>query len=279
MVFKKCILISNDIWEKVKSNNNNFFSIKKKKKSSPLHIKKPKLQEEQKQKLPTIPKHSIRYELNERAKEHRKKSNLMKNAKILKGIQADEEILKFFRPNEKPFIYKLLKFLRMNGDVITWDDDTLEVNINGQDYPGSSIVDILNYLTDKNSNDLFYTTGDYDTTDRLMLGMPQNTIEVVKALNYLIPSGEYDDLFQKLGFDMKKAHKLDQIKRKKQIANTKVFNTKEKQYNKNDLEAEEERAKRTMRQSLGIMGELEDQYNRDVKFYSDGKYSAFIQRE
>ena len=163
------------------------------------------LQEEQKQKLPTIPKHSIRYELNERAKECRKKSNLMKNAKILKGIQADEEILKFFRPNEKPFIYKLLKFLRMNGDVITWDDDTLEVNINGPDYLGSSIVDILNYLMDKNSNDLFYMTGDYDTTYRLMLGMPQNTIEVVKVLNYLIPSGGYDDLFQKLGFDMKKA--------------------------------------------------------------------------
>ena len=81
MVFKKSILISNDIWEKVKSNNNNFSSIKKKK-SSPPPIKKPKLQEEQNQKLPTIPKHSIRYELNERAKEHRKKSNLMKNAKI-----------------------------------------------------------------------------------------------------------------------------------------------------------------------------------------------------
>ena len=274
MVFKKSILISNDIWEKVKSNNNNFSSIKKKKKSSPPPIKKPKLQEEQKQKLSTIPKHS-----NERAKERRKKSNLMKSAKILKGIQADEEILKFFRPNEKPFIYKLLKFLRMNGDVITWDDDTLEVKINGQDYPGSSIVDILSYLTDKNSNDLFYMTGDYDTTDRYMLGMPQNTIEVVKALNYLIPSGGYDDLFQKLGFDMKKAHRLGQIKRKKQIANTQVFNTKAKQYNKNDLEAEEERAKRTMRQSLGIMGELEDQYNRDKKSYSDGKYSAFIQRE
>ena len=115
----------------MKSNNNNFSSIKKKKKSSPPPIKKPKLQEEQKQKLPTIPKHSIRYELNDRAKECRKKSNLMKNTKILKGTQADEEILKFFRPNEKPFIYKLLKFLRMNQDVITWDDDTLEVNING----------------------------------------------------------------------------------------------------------------------------------------------------
>ena len=74
MVFKKSILISNDIWEKVKSNNNNFSSIKKKKKkSSPPPIKKPKLQEEQKQKLPTIPKHSIRYALNERAKECRKK--------------------------------------------------------------------------------------------------------------------------------------------------------------------------------------------------------------
>ena len=205
----------------------------------------------------------------------------MKNAKILaKGIQADEEILKFFRPNEKPFIYKLLKFLRMNGDVITWDDDTLEVNINGRDYPGSSIVDILSYLVDKNSNDLFYTTGDYDTTDRLMLGMPQNTIEVVKALNYLIPSGGYDDLFRKLGFDMKKAHRLGETKKKKQIANTKVFNTKAKQYNKNDLEAEEERAKRTMSRSLGIMGELEDQYDRDKKkSYSDSKYSTFIQRE
>ena len=129
---------------------------------------------------------------------------------------------------------------------------------------------------DKNSNDLFYTTGDYDTTDRLMLGMPQNTIDVVKALNYLIPSGGYDDL---VGFAMKKAHGSGQIKRKKQIANTKVFNTKAKQYNKNDLEAEEERAKRTMRQSLGITGELEDQYDRDKKSYSDGKYSAFIQRE
>ena len=283
MVFEKSILISNDIWEKVKSNNNNNFSSikKKKKKSSAPPIKKPKLQEEQKQKLLTIPKHSIRYELNERAKEHRKKSNIMKNAKILaKGIRADEEILKFFRPNEKPFIYKLLKFLRMNGDVITWDDDTLEVNINGRDYPGSSIVDILSYLADKNSNDLFYTTGDYDTTDRLMLGMPQNTIEVVKALNYLIPSGGYDDLFQKLGFDMKKARMLGEIKKKKQIANTKVFNTKAKQYNRNDLEAEEERAKRTMRQSLGIMGRLEDQYDRDKKkSYSDSKYSTFIQRE
>ena len=282
MAFKKSILISNDIWEKVKSNNNNFSSIKKKKKkSSSPPIKKPKLQEDQKQKLLTIPKHSIRYELNGRARERRKKSNLMKNGKILaKGIRADEEILNFFRPNEKPFIYRLLKFLRMNGDVITRDDDTLEVNINGQDYPGSSIVDILSYLADKNSNDLFYTTGDYDTTDRLMLGMPQNTIEVVKALNYLIPSGGYDDLFQKLGFDMKKAHRLGEIKKKKQIANTKVFNTKAKQYNKNDLEAEEEKAKRRMRRSLGIMGKLEDQYDRDKKkSYSDSKYSTFIQRE
>ena len=64
---------------------------------------------------------------------------------------------------------------------------------------------------------MFYTTGDYDTTDRLMLGMPQNTIEVVKALTYLIPSGGYDDLFQKLEFGIKKADRLGQIKRKKQI--------------------------------------------------------------
>ena len=85
MVFKKSILISNDIWEKVK-NNNNFFLNKKnykkiKKSTSPTPIKKPKLQEEQKHKLPPIPKHSVTYTLNERAKERRKKSNLMKNFK------------------------------------------------------------------------------------------------------------------------------------------------------------------------------------------------------
>ena len=95
MVFKKSILISNDIWEKVKNNNN--FSLnkknnKKKKKSSlPTPIKKPKLQ---KHILPPIPKHSIRYMLNERAKEHRKKSNLMKNANFKRdtGRGRDFEI-------------------------------------------------------------------------------------------------------------------------------------------------------------------------------------------
>ena len=35
-----------------------------------------------------------------------------------------------------------------------------------------------------------------------------------------------------------------------------------------------------MRRSLGVMGELEDQYDRDKKkSYSDSKYSTFIQRE
>ena len=124
------------------------------------------------------------------------------------------KILNFFRPNEKPFIYRLLKFLRMNGDVITWDDDTLEVNINGQDYPSSSIVDNTEHLADKNSNDLFYTTGDYDTTDRLMLGMPQNTIEVVESFELFNTIRGYDDLFKKLGFDMKKAHRLGEIKKR-----------------------------------------------------------------
>ena len=41
-------------------------------------------------------------------------------------------------------------------------------------------IKLLSYLTDKNANDLFYMTGYYDTTDRLMLGMPQDTIEVVE---------------------------------------------------------------------------------------------------
>ena len=77
MVFKKSILISNDIWEKVKSNNNNFSLSKKNNKKkkeiiTPSH-QKAKVTRRTKQKLPHIPKHSVRYVLNERAKE----SNLM----------------------------------------------------------------------------------------------------------------------------------------------------------------------------------------------------------
>ena len=52
-----------------------------------------------------------------KGKRMQEKSNLMKNATILKGIQADEEILKIFRPNEKPFIHKLLK---LHGMMILW---------------------------------------------------------------------------------------------------------------------------------------------------------------
>ena len=79
---------------------------------------------------------------------------------------------------------------------------------------------------------------------------------------------------------MKKARRLGEIKKKKQIAHTKVFNTKAKQYNKNYLEAEEERAKRTMRRSLGIMGELEDQYDRDKKkSYSDSNIQLHSKRQ
>ena len=49
------------------------------------------------------PKHSARFLLNERAKDHRKKSNLMKDAKSpLTEFQGDEEILKYFKPNDKP---------------------------------------------------------------------------------------------------------------------------------------------------------------------------------
>ena len=86
MIFKKSILISNDIWKQVKSNNNNFSSIKKKKKKITPSHQKTKVTIRTKAKTSNYTKHSIRCELNERAKECRKKSNLMKNAKILAKV-------------------------------------------------------------------------------------------------------------------------------------------------------------------------------------------------
>ena len=106
MVFIKSILISNNSWEKVKNYN---FSPKKKPRLPPPPAGKIMKKKKEQQAIVTKfekPKHSVRFLLNERAKDCRKKSNLMKNAKsLLTEFQGDEEILKCFQPNHKPLIY------------------------------------------------------------------------------------------------------------------------------------------------------------------------------
>ena len=56
-------------------------------------------------------------------------------AKTIKLLSKNQEFVKAITENKVPIstkrrIFKQ-KFSSMNGDVITWDDDTLEVNING----------------------------------------------------------------------------------------------------------------------------------------------------
>ena len=49
----------------------------------------------------------------------------------------------------RSLLYIVVEIFKDEQGCNYMDDDTLEVNINGRDYPGSSIVDILSYLADK----------------------------------------------------------------------------------------------------------------------------------
>ena len=82
MAFKKSILISNDIWEKVKSNNNNFSSIKKKKKNHHPLPSKNQSYKKTRSKTSNYTETFYKIRVEWKGKRTQEKSNLMKNGKF-----------------------------------------------------------------------------------------------------------------------------------------------------------------------------------------------------
>ena len=96
MAFKKSILISNDIWEKVKSNNNNFPQSRRRRKNHHPLPSKTEVTRRPEAKTSNYTETFYKIRVEWKGKRTQEKSNLMKNGKILaKGIRADEEILNF----------------------------------------------------------------------------------------------------------------------------------------------------------------------------------------
>ena len=89
----------------------------------------------------------IRYVLNQMAKKRRKQIPLTSMTSAapynLSNKLDKDSILKFFNNIERPIILKILTILKMNSGIISWDNGSHKLVINGKHYAGSNIMDVL----------------------------------------------------------------------------------------------------------------------------------------
>ena len=140
-------------------------------------------------------KSSIRYVLNQMAKKRRKQIPLTSatsaaHYNLSKKLDKDS-ILKFFDNIERPIILKILTILKMNSGIISWDNDSHKLIINGKHYAGSNIMDILTYLTSKHNHDRFYASADYSDRTSKLYGLPDKTLDFINAINSIIPGKKF----------------------------------------------------------------------------------------
>ena len=163
-------------------------------------------------------------------------------------------ILKFFNNIERPIILKILTILKMNSGVISWDNDSHKLIINGKHYAGSNIVDILTYLTSKHNHNRFYVSTDYSDRTSKLYGLPNKTLDFINAINSIIPARNLEDLFLMLRFYPAK------LKRIRQAAN-KVTQKRLQRFDDLLLKVSgsipKEKGAKALRQSLDEMGNME----------------------
>ena len=98
----------------------------------------------------------------------------------------------------------------MNSSVISWDNDSHELIINGKHYAGSNIVDVLTYLTSKHNHDRFYASTDYSDRTSKLYGLPDKTLDFINAINSIILARNLEDLFLMLRFHPAKLKRIRQ---------------------------------------------------------------------
>ena len=166
----------------------------------------------------------------------------------------EDSILKFFDNIERPIILKILTILKMNSGIISWDNDSHELIINGKHYAGSNIVDILTYLTCKHNHDRFYVSADYSDRTSKLYRLPDKTLDFINAINSIIPARNLEDLFLMLGFHPAK------LKRIRQAANE-VAQKRLQRFDDLHLKATssipKEKGAKALRWSLDEMGNME----------------------
>ena len=233
--------------------NRNMMAQKNTDKEKPIKKKKSNVQRSKQ----VSKKSSIRYVLNQMAKKKRKQIPLTSatsaaHYNLSKKLDADS-ILKFFDNIERPIILKILTILKMNSGIISWDNDSHKLIINGKHYAGSNIVDVLTYLTSKHNHDRFYVSDYSDRTSKLY-GLPDKTLDFINAINSIILARNLEDLFLMLRFHPAK------LKRIRQAANE-VTQKRLQRFDDLLLKASgcvpKEKGAKALRRSLGEMGNME----------------------
>ena len=200
----------------------------------------------------------IRYVLNQMAKKIRRKIPLTSVTSAapynLSNKLDKDSILKFFDNIERPIILKILTILKMNSSIISWDNDSHELIINGKHYAGLNIIDVLTYLTSKHNHNRFYASTDYSDRTSKLYGLPDKTLDFINAINSIIPAINLEDLFLMLRFHPAK------LKRIRQAANE-VTQKKLQRFDDLLLKASggipKEKGAKALRQSLDEMGNME----------------------
>ena len=166
----------------------------------------------------------------------------------------EDSILKFFNNIERPIILKILTIIKMNSGIISWDNDSHKLIINGKHYAGSNIMDILTYLTSKHNHDRFYVSTDYSDRTSKLYGLPDKTLDFINVINSIIPARNLEDLFLMLRFHPEK------LKRIRQAANE-VTQKRLQRFDDLLLKATgsipKEKSAKARRQSLDEMGKME----------------------
>ena len=212
MPFQKSVLIPSEYYEKNVKNkietNRNMMAQKNTDKEKPIKKKKSNVQRSKQ----VSKKSSIRYVLNQMAEKRRKQiplTSVTSAAHYNLSKKLDEDsILKFFNNIERPIILKILTILKMNSGVISWDNDSHKLIINGKHYAGSNIVDILTYLTSKHNHDRFYASADYSDRTSKLYGLPDKALDFINAINSIIPARNLEDLFLMLRFHPAKLKRI-----------------------------------------------------------------------
>ena len=214
MPFQKSMLIPSEYYEKNVKNkietNRNMMARKNTDKEKPIKKKKSNVQRSKQ----VSKKSSIRYVLNQMAKKRRKQiplTSVTSAAHYNLSKKLDEDsILKFFDNIERPIILKILTILKMNSGVISWDNDSHKLIINGKHYAGSNIMDVLTYLTSKHNHDRFYASTDYSDRTSKLYGLPNKTLDFINSINSIIPARNLEDLFLMLRFHPAKLKRIRQ---------------------------------------------------------------------
>ena len=258
MPFQKSVLIPSEYYEKNVKNkiktNRNMMAQKNTDKQKLLKKKKSNVQRSKQAGKKSL----IRYVLNQMAKKRRKKIPLTSATSAapynLSNKLDEDSILKFFNNIERPIILKILTILKMNSGIISWDNDSHKLIINGKHYAGSNIIDILTYLTSKHNHDRFYASTDYSDRTSKLYGLPDKTLDFINAINSIIPARNLEDLFLMLRFHPAK------LKRIRQAANE-VTQKRLQRFDDLLLKASgsipKEKGAKALRQSLDEMGNME----------------------